>query len=85
MNLKLKYLGDFLPAFLEEIEKNAGIKETLKSGTKSVSTALKSLGTGAKALGDKANNATLRVASKIPPKLISHGHEIAKAITGHSV
>lgn len=76
----LKHLDGLLPAFISELEKDGGVKETLQAGTKHVTTALKSIGNGAKALGEKANTATLRVASKLPPKTIIQGHSLLKSL-----
>lgn len=81
--MHLKHLDVLLPSFISEIEKDAGVKDALKAGTKSIATALKSIGDGAKSLGDRANNATLRVASKVPPKMIVQGNALMKAISGH--
>lgn len=78
--MELRHLDTLLPSFFAEIEKDAGVKETLQAGTKHVSTALKSLGSGAKALGERANNATLQMASKLPPKRIIQGHSLIKAL-----
>lgn len=78
--MTLKHLDTFLPAFLSELEKDGGVKETLQAGTKHISTAIKSIGSGAKALGEKANQASLHMATKVPPKRIVQGHSLLKSL-----
>lgn len=53
--MQLKHLTDMFPAFLDELEKDAGIKDDLKAGTKKVLTALRSV-------PSTANKAALKAA-----------------------
>lgn len=77
--MDLKHLGQHLPAFLDELEKDAGLKDDLKVGTKKVLTALKSV-------PEKANNATLHAAVKVQQhvphvdKLMTHGPDILRKL-----
>lgn len=76
--MPLKHLDILLPSFISEIEKDAGVKDSLKAGTKKITNALKSI-------GDRTNQATLKATSKIPLKVLLKGHEALKIMSGHSV
>lgn len=62
--MELKHLKPMMPAFLAELEKDAGIKDDLKAGTTKVLSALKS---APKKAGDAASSVALKVRSH--PKL----------------
>lgn len=54
----LKHLSPFIAAFAEELDKEAGLKDELKAGTKKLITAIK-------AVPEKANQAALRAAAQV--------------------
>lgn len=58
--MKLKHLDAALPAFFEELEKEAGIKDDLKVGTKKLVSALK---VAPKKAGEVARSAVLKAHS----------------------
>lgn len=58
--MDLKHLTPLLPAFVSELEKDAGIKDDLKAGTTKVLTALKS---APKKAGELTNKAVVKARS----------------------
>lgn len=56
----LKHLGPMMPAFVSELEKDAGIKDDLKAGTTKVLSALK---TAPKKAGEAAGKVALKAHS----------------------
>jgi hypothetical protein len=78
MNMSLKHLNAYVPAFLDELNKHAGIKEDLKAGTKKVLTAIK-------AVPGKANDLSLRAAAKVHQipggnKIMAHGPDVLRKV-----
>lgn len=74
--MHLKHLGPFVAAFVEELDKEAGIKEDLKIGTKKVLSALRKM-------PEKANQATLRAVLRVHQlpggdKVMAHGPDFLR-------
>lgn len=76
--MELKHLSPFLTAFIAELEKEAGIADDLKAGTKKVLTAIKSV-------PGHANNAALKAAVKVHQlpggdKVMAHGPDFLRKL-----
>lgn len=74
----LKHLGPFIVAFAEELDKEAGITDDLKKGTKKLLTA-------AKAVPKHINDAAVRAAVKVHQlpggdKVMAHGPDLLRKL-----
>lgn len=74
----LKHLHPFLNAFAEELDKQAGIKDDLKAGTKKLMSTLKKV-------PQHANDAALKAVAKVHQlpggdKVMAHGPDLLRKL-----
>jgi hypothetical protein len=78
--MDLRHLQPLLPAFADELSKEAGIKEDLKTGTRKVLTAVKDV---PKKANETAVKAIIRMGNNpVGNKILLHGPEVLQKLIG---